>query len=327
MAGAGIIGLGHYAPQKIVTNKELEQRLQMPAEVILERCGIRQRHIAAPEEATSDLALQAARKALADAGVEASELNLIIVATSTSDRLSPGSAVSVQAGLGATKAAAFDLLAACSGFVYGLVMGCQLIKSGLYKKVLVIGAETVSKFVDWQDANTSILFGDGAGAAVLGEVPDGYGLLGSDLGTDGTEAEVLQIPAGGSRLPASAETVAKGLHYTAMDGQRVFIFALRTLGASVKRSLEAAGLDVADVDLLVPHQANLRIIESAVQRLQFPMEKTFINLERYGNTAAASIPIALSEMKAQGHLARDQRLALVGFGAGLTWGSCVLKWY
>ena len=327
MAGAGIIGLGHYAPQRIVTNKELEQRLQMPAEVILERCGIRQRHIAAPEEATSDLALQAARKALADAGVEASELNLIIVATSTSDRLSPGSAVSVQAGLGATKAAAFDLLAACSGFVYGLVMGCQLIKSGLYKKVLVIGAETVSKFVDWQDANTSILFGDGAGAAVLGEVPDGYGLLGSDLGTDGTEAEVLQIPAGGSRLPASAETVAQGLHYTTMDGQRVFIFALRTLGASVKRSLEAAGLDIADVDLLVPHQANLRIIESAVQRLQFPMEKTFVNLERYGNTAAASIPIALSEMKAQGHLARDQRLALVGFGAGLTWGSCVLKWY
>ena len=327
MAGAGIIGLGHYAPQRIVTNKELEQRLQMPAEVILERCGIRQRHVAAPEEATSDLALQAARKALADAGLEASELDLIIVATSTSDRLSPGSAVSVQAGLGATKAAAFDLLAACSGFVYGLVMGCQLIKTGLYKKVLVIGAETVSKFVDWQDANTSILFGDGAGAAVLGEVPDGYGLLGSDLGTDGTEAEVLQIPAGGSRLPASAETVAKGLHYTEMDGQRVFIFALRTLGASVRRSLDAAGLDVADVDLLVPHQANLRIIESAVQRLQFPMEKTFINLERYGNTAAASIPIALSEMKAQGHLVRDQRLVLVGFGAGLTWGSCVLKWY
>ena len=249
MAGAGIIGLGHYAPQRVVTNKELEQRLQMPAEVILERCGIRQRHVAAPEEATSDLALQAARKALADAGLEASELDLIIVATSTSDRLSPGSAVSVQAGLGATKAAAFDLLAACSGFVYGLVMGCQLIKTGLYKKVLVIGAETVSKFVDWQDANTSILFGDGAGAAVLGEVPDGYGLLGSDLGTDGTEAEVLQIPAGGSRLPASAETVAKGLHYTEMDGQRVFIFALRTLGASVRRSLDAAGLDVADVDL------------------------------------------------------------------------------
>ncbi len=327
MMGVGIIGLGHYAPEKRLTNADLEKTLGLTAESILQRSGINQRHIASPEEATSDLASRAARLALADARVDPEEIDLIIVATTTPDCYGPPTAAAVQAQLQAKRAAACDLSAACSGFVYSFVLGCQLIKSGLYRKVLVIGGEVLSRITDWTDPDTAILFGDGAGAAVLGEVPAGYGLLGSDLGVDGSGFDALKVPAGGGRRPASAETVAKRLHYVSMDGYRVFMFAMRVLGDSIRRSLTAAGFGSDDIDLLVPHQANLRIIEAAARRVDLPLEKTFVNIDRYGNTSAASVPIALSEAKAAGRIRRGNRVVLVGFGAGLTWASCVLRWY
>lgn len=324
--GVGIIGLGHYIPEKVLTNADLEKTLGIPADSILQRSGILERHIAGPEEATSDLAAQAASLALADAKVAPEEIDLILVATLTPDCSGPPTAAAVQARLHAGKTAACDLGAACSGFVYSLVLGCHLIKSGLYRKVLVVGAEVLSRITDLTEPDTAILFGDGAGAAVLGEVPEGYGLLGSDLGADGSGFDVLKVPAGGSRLPASAETVAKRLHYVTMDGSRVFIFAMRVLGDSVGRSLASAGLGLADVNHMVPHQANLRIIEAAARRLDFPPERIIVNTDRVGNTSAASIPIALSEAAAAGRIKRGDRIILAGFGAGMTWASCVLRW-
>lgn len=325
--GVGIIGLGHYVPEKVITNGDLEKTLGIPAESIWQRTGISRRHIAQPEEATSDLAVRAARLALADAKVDPGEIDLIIVATTTADHCGPPTAAAVQAHLQAGRSAACDLSAACSGFVYSLVLGCQVIKSGLYRKVLVIGAEVLSRITNYTDPDTAILFGDGAGAALLGEIPENYGLLSSDLGVEGAGFDTLKVPAGGSRLPTSAETVANQLQYISMDGPRVFMFAMRVLGDSVGRALAAAGLGAGDVDLLVPHQANIRIIEAAARRVDLPLEKTVINIERYGNTSAASIPIALSEAAASGRIKRDDCVVLTGFGAGLTWASCVLKWY
>lgn len=325
--GIGIVGLGHYIPEEILASIDLEKSLGIPAESILQRTGIRERHIARPEEATSDLAARAARLALNDARIDPEEIDLIIVATSTPDNCGTPTAAAVQAHLKAGKAAAFDLMAACSGFVYGLVLGAQVIESGLYRKVLVIGAEITSKITDWTNPDTAILFGDGAGAAVLAETPEGYGLLGSDLGVDGSGFDRILVPAGGSRLPASAETVANRLHYVHMDGHEVFKFAMRVLGDSALRSLEAAGLEPGAVDLLVPHQANIRIIEAAARRVELPIEKVVVNIDRYGNTSAASIPIALSEAAAEGRIRRGDTVVLTGFGAGLTWGSCVLKWF
>ncbi len=324
---AGIIGMGFYVPDKILTNADLEKSLGVSAGSIFDRTGIRQRHIARPEEAASDLAVRAARVALDDADVAAGEIDLIIVATSTPDHCSPTSAAITQARLGAGKAAAFDLSTACAGFVYSLVLGCNMIESGLYRKVLVIGAEVMSTIVDWTDPYTAILFGDGAGAAVLGKVPEGYGLLGSDLGVDGSGADAAKVPAGGSRMPASAETVANRLHYIQMDGHNVFKFAMRVLGSSSERSLKAAGLGTDAIDLLVPHQANIRIIEAASRLFELPMEKVVVNIDRYGNTSAASVPIALSEAAAAGRIKRGDHVVMVAFGAGLAWGACVMKWF
>ncbi|MDR7866382.1 MAG: beta-ketoacyl-ACP synthase III [Sporomusaceae bacterium] len=327
MKSAGIIGLGHYAPEKTLTNADLEKTLGLPAETILRLSGINERHVAAPEEAASDLAAVAARLALANAKAEPDEIDLIIVATCSPDCYGPSTAAAVQERLGARRAAAFDLAAACSGFIYGLVVGCNLIRAGLYRKVLVVGSEVLSRITDPQDPDTAILFGDGAGAAVLGEAPAGYGLLGTDLGADGSGFDTIKVPAGGSRLPTSAETIAQRLHYTKMDGASVTMFAMRVLGDSVKRSLAAAGLGPGDIDLMVPHQANLRIIEAAARRVDLPLEKTAVNIDRYGNTSSASVPIALSEAAAAGRIRRGDRVVLVGFGAGLAWASCVLKWH
>ncbi|MEN6439959.1 MAG: beta-ketoacyl-ACP synthase III [Syntrophobacter sp.] len=325
--GTGIIGLGHYVPETILTNEELGERLGKTAESILQRTGIRERRIAGPEEATSEMAAVAAGLALNQAGVDAGEIDLIILATCSPDGGIAPTAAAVQTLIKAGKAPSFDLGAGCSGFVYALVMACQAISSGLYRKVLVIGSDTMSRVVDWTDPRTAILFGDGAGAAVLAEVPEGYGLLGVDLGADGSGYGSLLTPAGGSRLPATAETVANGLHYLHMDGQSVFAFATRTLGDSIKRVLDRAGLDPGAVDLFAPHQANIRIIKAAARRINLPMEKVLTNIDRYGNTSSASIPIALSEAAAGGRMKRGDTMVLVGFGAGLTWGSCVMKWF
>lgn len=322
----GIIGLGYYVPEKILTNQDMEKIVETNDEWIFERTGIRQRHVCDPEMATSDLATKAAEKALADAGITAEELDLIIVATATPDMFFPSTACLVQANLKATNAAAFDLTAGCSGFVYGAIVATQFIKAGLYKKVLVIGAETLSRILDWEDRATCVLFGDGAGAAVIGETAPGCGILGVDMGADGAGGDLLKLPAGGTRIPTSAETVANRLHFVHMNGNEVFKFAVKVMGESALKALAQAEITPEQVDLLIPHQANIRIIQSAAKRLKLPMEKVFVNIHNYANTSAASIPIALTEAVESGRIKKGDNVVLVGFGAGLTWASCVLKW-
>lgn len=323
----GIIGLGSYVPEKIMTNKDLEQVMDTSDEWIVERTGIRERHIAAENEATSDLATKAAQKALEDANITAAEIDLIIVATGTADMAFPATACLVQENLKAINAAAFDVSAACSGFIYALVTGSQFIKSGVYRNVLVIGAETLSRITDWSDRKTGMLFGDGAGAAVLGEAPEGYGILGVDLGANGSGAELLKVPAGGSRNPATVETVLQRQHYIQMDGNEVFKFAVKIMGETTSKALQNANLTPDDVNYLVPHQANIRIIKSAAKRLGLPMEKVVVNVDKYGNTSAASVPIALDEAVKSGVIKPGDMIALVGFGGGLTWASSIMKWY
>ena len=323
---AGIIGLGTCVPDKVLTNKDLEKIVDTSDAWITERTGIRERRMADADTATSDLATKAAERALADARVGAGEIDLIIVATATPDMFFPSTACLVQANLGAAGAAAFDLAAGCSGFVYGIVVASQMVKAGLYKKILVVGAETLTKICDWTDRNTCVLFGDGAGAAVIAETKAGCGIIGASLGADGAGGDLLKLPAGGSRLPVSAETVANRQHYIHMNGNEVFKFAVKIMGESAIKALENAGLTPADVDFLIPHQANLRIIQSAAKRLKLPMDKVVVNVDRYGNTSAASIPIALREALDAGRVKDGDTLVAVGFGAGLTWAACVIKW-
>lgn len=323
----GIIGIGSYVPEKILTNKDLEKIVETSDEWIVDRTGIKERRIAEADVATSDLAVHAAEKALLDAGVSADEIDLVIVATATPDMLFPSTACLVQDKIKASKAAAFDLSAGCSGFAYALVVGSQFIQTGLYKKVLVIGAEALSKILDWTDRNTCVLFGDGAGAVVLGEVPAGYGILGVDLGADGSGGELLKIHAGGSRQPATIESVNERLHFLQMSGSDVFKFAVKVMGETAIKALDNAGLSNEDIDCLIPHQANNRIIQSAAKRLKVPMEKVVVNVDKYGNTSSASIPLAMDEAIQNNKLNNGDIVVLVGFGAGLTWASCVMKWY
>ena len=311
---AGILGLGSYVPEKILTNADIEKLVDTNDEWITERTGIKERRICAPEQATSDLSLIAAQRALEDANVSAEELDMIIVATISADSNTPSTACVLQNKLGAVNAAAFDLSAACSGFVYGSAIASQFIETGVYKKVLVVGAETLSKFAD------------GAGAAVYGVVDDGYGVLSFDLGADGSGAETIEIPGGGSRHPADQETIDNHMHCLHMNGKETFRFAVKAMGSTVMKSLERAGLSKEDIDYFIPHQANIRIIQSAAKRLHLPMEKVFVNIEKYGNTSAASIPIALAEAEREGKLKKGEIIALSGFGAGLTWASCIMKW-
>lgn len=323
---AGILGLGYYVPEKILTNADIEKLVDTNDEWITERTGIKERRICAPEQATSDLSLIAAQRALKDANVSAEELDMIIVATISADSNTPSTACILQDKLGAVNAAAFDLSAACSGFVYGSAIASQFIETGVYKKVLVVGAETLSKFVNWEDRNTCIIFADGAGAAVFGVVEDGYGVLSFDLGADGSGAETIEIPGGGSRHPADQESIDNHMHCLHMNGKETFRFAVKAMGSTVVKSLERAGLTKEDIDYLIPHQANIRIIQSAAKRLHLPMEKVFVNIEKYGNASAASIPIAMAEAEQQGKLKKGEIIALSGFGAGLTWASCIMKW-
>ncbi|MDD4601378.1 3-oxoacyl-[acyl-carrier-protein] synthase 3 [bioreactor metagenome] len=323
----GILGIGSYVPEKVITNAELEKMVDTSDAWIVERTGIKERHVAGDGEATSDLATKAAERALLDAGVKAEELDLIIVATVTPDMVFPSVACLVQDNLKACKAAAFDLTAVCSGFIYGLVVGSSFIKSGTYKKVLVIGAETLSKITDWTDRNTAILFGDGAGAVVLGETLPGHGILGVHLGSDGSGGDLLKVAAGGSRQPTSEKTIADRAHFIQMDGKEVFKFAVKVMGEAASKALEAANISPKEIACLVPHQANLRIIQSAAKRLGLPMDKVVVNVDKYGNTSAASIPIALDEGVKSGRIKNGDVVVIVGFGGGLTWGAGVIKWY
>ncbi|MCA0753998.1 ketoacyl-ACP synthase III [Paenibacillus sp. N4] len=322
----GIIGTGKYVPERILTNQELEQMVETNNEWIVTRTGIRERRMAAAEEATSDLALHASRQAIQAAGLTAEDIDLIIVATITPDMFFPSTACLLQDKLGATKAAAFDLSAACSGFIYGLATASSMIASGLYKHILVVGAETLSRITDYTDRNTCILFGDGAGAVVLGQVEEGRGFRSFELGADGSGGELLKVHGGGSRVPASAESIEGKQHYIHMAGNDVFKFAVRIMGSAAEDALLKAGLAKGDVDLLVPHQANIRIIQSALNRLNLSEDKAMINLDKYGNMSAASIPVALAEAAEEGRLKEGDCLVLVGFGGGLTWGASVLIW-
>lgn len=323
----GVLGTGYYVPEKILTNFDLEKMVDTNDQWIVERTGIKERRILEDPMTTSDMAYNAAKSALDHAGVMAEEIELIIVCTLTPDTILPSTACRLQARLGATHASAFDLVAACSGFVYGLSVGMQFIQTGMYKKVLVIGTETLSKYVNWEDRNTCVLFGDGAGAAVLGQVEDGYGIVGIDLGADGSDGgESLNIPASGMLHVPTIDTINNNMHYIQMRGKDVFKFAIKMMGESVMKSLAKADLELSQIDCLIPHQANIRIITSAAKRLHVPMDKVVVNIEKYGNTSAASIPIALAEAEKSGKIKKGDVVVLVGFGGGLTWASCVMKW-
>ncbi len=326
MKPVGIIGTGSYLPEKVLTNKDLENMVDTTDEWIVSRTGIRERRIAAEDQASSDLAVEASRKALEAAGVTADQLDLIIVATVTPDMMFPATACLLQDRLGAKKAAAFDLSAACSGFLYGIATASQFIQSGMYRYALVVGVDCLSKITNWEDRNTCVLFGDGAGAVVLGPVEEGSGFLSFELGADGSGGDLLKQPAGGSRLPASRDTVDGRLHTISMAGREVFKFAVRVMGNAAEEALAKAGMTKEDIDFLVPHQANTRIIDAAVKRFGLSEEKVIINLDRFGNMSSASIPVALDEALHQGRIKKGNTLVLVGFGGGLTWGAAVLKW-
>lgn len=322
----GILGLGSYLPEKIMTNHDLEKIVETNDEWITERTGIKERRIADENTATSDLAIEAAKRAMESAGVSPDEIDLIVVATITPDNAFPSTACTIQARLGANRAAAFDLSAGCTGFVYAMATAAQFIATGAYQKALVIGAETLSKFLNWEDRTTCVLFGDGAGAAVIGPVEVGQGILSFDLGSQGDLDGKLIMRAGGSRMPATRETVEKGYHYVQMTGNEVYKFAVRIMGEAAAKSIEKAGLDLADIDYFVPHQANIRIIQAAAKRLELSMDKVFVNVQKYGNTSAASIPVALDEAYRGGKLKKGDTIVLVGFGAGLTWAAVTMRW-
>ncbi|MEN3184035.1 MAG: beta-ketoacyl-ACP synthase III [Atribacterota bacterium] len=320
-----ILGTGSSVPEKVVTNFDLERMVETSDEWITTRTGIKERRIAAPSETTSTFALLASQKALENARVSPEELDCIIVATVTPDMLFPSTACILQHALGAKNAFAFDLEAGCTGFVYALAIAEKYLLAEGKGKALVVGAETLSKIVDWQDRATCVLFGDGAGAAVLG-LDDRPGILATYLGADGGGAHLLELPAGGSRMPASLETVNQRLHYIKMNGNEVFKFAVRVVEEASLKVLAKAQKTVDDVHLFIPHQANIRIIQSAAKRLGIPEEKIFVNVDRYGNTSAASIPIALDEALRSQRLREGDTVLLVGFGAGLTWGAALIEW-
>ena len=320
-----ITGLGTHVPARVLTNDELARMVDTSDEWIVTRTGIRQRRVAEPEEALSDLALPAARAALAEAGREGSEIELLICATVTPDMAFPSTAVLLAEALGARKAAAYDLSAGCTGFVYALAQAQAVLAADMCRTALVVGGDVLSKIVDWSDRATCVLFGDGAGAVVLEQVEEG-GFLGFELGADGSGGKDLYLPAGGSRRPASAETVALGEHYVHMNGREVFKFATRVLVSSAQALLAMLGLTVADVDLYIPHQANIRIIQHAAAKLGIPEEKIVVNVDRYGNTSSGSIPLALADAARDGRLRPGDLVLMTGMGAGLTWGSGVLEW-
>lgn len=322
---AGILGVGSYLPEKIISNFDLEKIMDTSDEWIRTRTGIKERRFADVNEATSDLATKAALNAIKDANLTPEDIDLIIVATITPDMIFPSTACLVQANIKATKAACFDLEAACSGFIYGMTVAKQFIETNTYKHVLVIGAEALSRILDYEDRSTAILFGDGAGAVVMGSVNEG-GVLSTNLGSDGNGKDYLNIPAGGSKNPASEETLKNRLHYVKMAGNDVFKFAVRIMQDASIKCVESANLDIQDIDYLIPHQANIRIIEASAKRLKLNMDKVYVNLDRYGNMSAASIPVALDEAYREGKIKKGDNIVLVGFGGGLTWGASVVRW-
>lgn len=325
LTGVQVVGTGSYAPEVVVTNEDLQRRLGFDPDWIVQRTGIRERRFAPPEMATSDLAAEAAKRCLQSAGVSPSEVDLVIVGTFTPDMLCPSTACLIQDRLG-IRAPAFDLQAACAGFMYALVTGMQFVASGSSRRALIIGADCNSRIINPRDSRTYPLFGDGAGAVLLAPGSPDQGLLSYTLGSDGSGAELLMRQMGGSRLPLAVDLMDEDMHYLQMDGRAVFKWAVRLLGDTVDDVLRPAELKVADVNLFVAHQANIRIINAAADLVGFRPDQVYVNLDRYGNTSGASIPLALDEALAEGRLKRGDHLLVCGFGAGLAWGTGLLKW-
>jgi len=323
---AHIIGWGKYVPPNILTNHDLAKTVDTTDEWIRTMTGIQQRHIASSKESTAMLAVHAARQAIESADVNPQDIDLIIVATATPEYLFPATACLVQNAIGAEHAGAYDLEAGCSGFVYALSTAAGMIRSEMYNTILIVGAETLSRIVDWNDRATCVLFGDGAGAVILRGSEERGGVMSSVLGADGSGGELLMVPGGGSKTPAGAETVLSKMHYIKMNGREVYRFATRVMASAAKQAAERAGWKLDQIDLFLPHQANQRIIDSAAKSLNLPPEKVFVNLQNYGNTSAASIPIALCEALDEGRIKQGDHLVMVGFGAGLTWASCAIEW-
>lgn len=322
-----IAGTGSYVPEKVVTNADLEKSVDTSDEWITSRTGIKERRIAADDEFTSHLATNAAKKALEQAGMEGSELQLIIVATISPDTITPATACYVQNNLGAKSAIAFDISAACSGFLYALKIAKRMISDGAYENALIIGAEKLSSFVNWEDRNTCILFGDGAGAAVLRRSQEGEGrILATEMGTDGAHTGILNIPGGGSACPTTPQNAAEKLASLSMSGREVFKLAVNAMKTASEAVIARANLSTDDIKLVIPHQANLRIIDAIADRLTIPNEKVFVNLEKYGNTSAAAVAIALDEAHRTGRFERGDKIVLVVFGAGLTWAATAIEW-
>jgi 3-oxoacyl-[acyl-carrier-protein] synthase-3 len=323
---AHITGWGMSTPERVLTNEQLTQMIDTSDEWIMSRTGIKERRIASKSDTTASLAARAAIRALRRSSIEARDVDLIIVATSSPEHIFPATACLVQDRIGADNAGAFDLSAACTGFIYGLNMAAQAIRTGSIQNAIVIGSETLSRLVDWNDRGTCILFGDGAGAFVLEARETPGGISKCVMRSDGSGGELLELPAGGSRIPTSQATLDKGLHYIHMNGREVFRFATRVMASATKEAVEASGLSLDDINLIVPHQANLRIIEAAARGLRMPMDRFYVNLQHYGNTSTASIPLAVCEALEDDRIQPGDHIVLVGFGAGLTWGAMTLQW-
>src|SRR5262245_60794683 len=326
MTRAKIVGVGAYAPKRILSNADLETMVETSDEWIVQRTGIRERRIAEEGEATSDLAVRAAQQALERANLVPEDIDFIVVGTTTPDMFFPTTANIVQHRLGCRRAGSVDVLAACAGSIYSLAMGSKFIETGKYRRVLCIGAETLSKIVDFTDRGTCIILADGAGAAVLEASEDGSGLIDTDLYSDGQYWELLYMPGGGSRHPTTRETVEARMHYAKMKGNEVFKVAVRMFVECAETILTRHGLTVQDIDLFIPHQANLRIIEAAAKRVGLPMDKVFVNVDRYGNTGAASIYVALEEALATGRIQRGNLVLMAAFGGGFAWGAALMRW-
>ncbi|PLX15293.1 MAG: 3-oxoacyl-ACP synthase [Candidatus Muiribacterium halophilum] len=326
MYGVKITGTGRYLPEKEVSNFDMEKMVDTTDEWIRSRSGIEKRRFVAEDQATSDMAFIASKKALEKAGVRPEELDMIIVGTYTPDMPFPSVACMIQGRLGAKNAWAYDLQAACSGFVFSLITASQFIKAGSHKKILVVGGDTSSSILDFEDRTSCVLFGDGAGAVVIEPCEEGKGIIDYVAGADGTGAEYIEMPAGGSRNPASHETVEKRMHYFKMNGKEVFKFSTRALPAMIKEILERNSIAADQIKLLIPHQANIRIIQSGAKKAGIPKENIFVNLDKYGNTVAGTIPIALDEALEQGRIKEGDLVLLSGFGGGLTWGTLLIRW-
>ena len=326
MQSIGIKGIGYYVPENVFTNFDFEKIIDTSDEWIRTRTGIVERRFASKDQATSDLACEAALKAIKNAKINKEDVDMIILATTTPDYIAQGASCIVQNKLGLKNIPCFDVNAACTGFIYSLSVAYALVKSKLYKNILVIGAETLTRIIDIKNRNTAVLFGDGAAATIVGEVEEGYGFLGFSIGAEGEDDMILKVPAGGSKKPNDEETVKNRENFVVMKGQEVFKFAVRVLPKVTLEALKKAKLDVQDLSMIFPHQANLRIIESAAKRMKFPLEKFYMNLSRYGNTSSASVGIALGEALEKGLVKKGNNIALTGFGGGLTYGSVIIKW-